>query len=964
MSSLPLPAILPSTLDEAQSILAGLATRWPEQQENVARSKPLWHEAVAQVDPSWAQVLGATVNWLDEVPLVLMSASKNITSEESVSQYTKIASSLDALLKEVSNPKAAGFALLGNRTTVAPADRLEELMGDKKKLDEASQARIGAMQEALDLGDDARLLAAMMADAIPLLRTRIEQQRLSVDVESAPTMSEAQKRARTLKFLDRAASALDLVESRVKNESSPSATLNRDGLENMVSQEAQLHTRLNTLSGQIAKSIAGEQVDTQSARQGGQLALIAIAPPEGLTTNLPEVASTISAQPKRTGFWSRLMRSPMGFRDMFIVSGAAASASSQSAPDVFLPLSIAPRLSATAKGYLEQIEGYERHPILAWSPFKLAVKEPDVWASTKMPSGGSLLDKIISPKLWDEQHRSSTMFNLLDTLIGRERVIKEDLCDWKRLLDICMASLAEAKTYVDESSWSAMRIIAKTGHFMDIAPHMPALAKFANVSSLRLRAGSANHDALTQILENLLTPEAIKASTNVIDDQHYDLSFDNAHVFARNIKNPAISSAFSFALITGTQRSTISAQKECELMENLSPSDRVDLAQHLLLQNNDISTRAKVNNLLSTSAMKADLAAPPAPETQWSFALKEWQILNSRSQSSNVPPYLLACALSMKSLPLLERIAQLCPSPELKSDLTQVDGTSQPPLSLVMELDMNFQGELKSRRDPSYWCALFKDQINRPAQQEYSEAPGVRGRPTGSQFDLNTGLTHHLREPNTRDILMTPLMQAAYNGNSEWIQALLLAGVDKDASLGVNSAISMLQNNVLKKIMRHESNPVDISRASRKVQNTFIRKMVHAMDQTGLWDIQNAGPESCVQGMLLTAMTTDMAAGQSDQSIDAVPRRKAIQDCISSLGISRFIETVTDAVVPRGSFELDGPEVKSLLAYGIVAGVIDATPQDLATVKEEIQQRLTQSVKEMDAADLVVRHRGPVVFKI
>lgn len=960
MSSLPLPAILPGTLDEAQSILAGLATRWPEQQENVARSKPLWHEAVAQVDPDWAKILGATVNWLDEVPLVLMSASKNITSEESVSQYTKIASSLDALLKEVSNPKAAWFTLLGNRTTVAPADRLEELMGDKKKLDEASQARISAMQDALDLGDDARLLAAIMADAIPLLRMRIQEQRLSVDVESAPTMSEAQKRARTLKFMDRAASALDLAESRFKNESSPSATLNRDGLENMVSQEAQLHTRLNTLSGQIAKSIAGEQVDTQSARQGGQLALIALAPPEGLTTNLPAVASAISAQPKRAGFWSRLMRAPMGFRDMFIVSGAAASASSQAAPDAFLSLPVAPRLSATANGHLEQIQYYKTHPRLAWTSFKFAVQEPEVWASTKMPSGGSLLDKMISPKMWAEQHRPGSALSLFDILLERESVIKQGLCDWKRLSDICMASLAEAKTYVDESSWSAMKIIAKTGHFMDLDPHMPALAKFANVSSLRLRAGSAKYDALTQIFENLLTPEAIKAASHVIDDSHYDLSFDNAHLFSKTIKNPAISSAFSFVLITGTQRSTISAQKECDLMENLSPSDRVDLAQHLLLQNNDLSTRAKIKNLLSTSAMRADLAAPPSTETQWSFALKEWQILNSHSQSSNVPPYLLACALSMKNLPLLESIAQLCPSPELKSDLTQVDGTSQPPLSLVMELDMTFLGELKSRRDPSYWCALFSGQIDRPAVQEYSEAPGVRGRITGTQYNLNTGATQHSRLPSTRKIPMTPLMQAAYHGNREWIQALISAGVDMEAKQDDYSAISMLQNHVLKKIMRHEDKPVDISRAPRKIQETFIRKMVHAMDQTGLWNIKEAGPDSCIQGMLITAMTTDLAAGQSEQSLDASPRRNAIHDCIASLGASQFIETIVSTLVPRGTFEIDGPEVASFFAHGHKAGVITATPQDMAKVIEEIKQRQVQPVKEVEAQQ-VVRSRGPVV---
>jgi hypothetical protein len=948
MSSPILPPILPSTLGEAQSLLQDLAQRWPQQHAALSASKPLWQNALETVDPQWAQVFGASVNWLDEVPLVLLSASKSVASKQAIGEYAKIAASLNLVLKEASSPasKMPGVSALFGDKKLSPPAFLEALMGEKKALDEASSVRLNAMQDALDLGDDARLLAAILSDVMPLLRNRIQHQRERVDIEGAPSMLEAQRRAREIKNLDRALTALELVESRIQNETAPEASINRSGLEHMVNQEQQMSARLNILSTQITKTIAGEQVKTQSAQQSARLSQIAVVATPAAPQELPASVSMVVSQPKRPGFFSRLFSRPK--QELLAIP---ARPEPPPAPPV--------KFSSATQELLDNIDDkYTNHPILIWRDFKLVVQDHDVRASTMLSkSKCSLLDKILLPRVWEDGHRPSHVLNMMEDLLKREPRIKHDLCDWKVLSSVCIKQIETIYHSGESQVWASLRLISQMRDFMDMTPHAPALAKFALSFAFRIKEDSINYPALLNVLDTMVPPQSIKDAAEQSWESHLDRSAANLAVFCKRSKNPAVASALAFCAIKHNELSVRNAEREKELMELLSPQDRQDLIKHLLVREPSISTRAKSKNLLATPTLISDLAAPPVAETQWSFALREWMSLEqSELKPRPIPSRLLASALSMRDYPFLSRVVSLCASKTLEGELLHVDGTYQAPLSLVMELDREFKKTLEFRQTPDYWCALFKGQLDRTTAQTYEEPPGVRGRITGL-IEKDEGIMHHARLPSTRPMEMTPLMQAANQGDYPWVRALLSAGANPSISIDGYDALSLLKTHVIKGIMLHEDNPVDIGNAPRKTQDVFIRRMVHAMNETGLWDIQKVSPPGCAQRMLLAAMSTDLT---STSKRTAEARQKGIHQCINAMGVSTFVESIAGSIVPRGSFTLDSKEVSTFIDHGVSAGIIEKDPAARASVMEEINQRLSQ----LNAAAVAPRARGIRVIKI
>lgn len=894
--------LLPAALSEAKQILQSLSVNWPEQQAAISNSQPLWQASLATLDPEWAQVFGASINWLDQAPLVLSEASQEIVPDGEVKSYEQIARKLDALLQEVSSKKKGLSVLVSS-----PSERLEVLLKEKQSMDNASKQRQALMQQALDMGDDTRLLASLLSDAIPHLRQRIDNQRMDVNAEVVDTMFKEQKAARTLKILGRADSALSLVKTRIENELSSSSSLTRTSLEKMVSQEEALLGRLDVLSSSAARAIAGEQVKAKTDQQGARLSVIAL--PDGQeNVQLPVPVSEMAVQEKRPGFWAKLLRNPLPMGR----GGFGFSA----------PASPTPKLSASAASVLRKMESdYAKYPILMWFEIERVQEDPTVSASSKLPvSGVKILDRMIGKDLW-ESDRPGKAFEMLEFFLASEKGLSADTCNWARLAEVCAEKIEQSHGNPGPNSLICMRLLAQAAPFVDLSTYEDMLVKNC---MMYLNSGIDEDDnsALKCIL-HYVSLKSIKES--IFQTYMPGSSVAKLMKLIKQIESPDVASAVALSSILYV-REISGEPQELEMMEMLSPEDHQILAKKILSKSS--TDWKKLGNIIQTSTVQSDIGGLPSLETQWSFALRDMEKWR-RGVMEKVSTPIVACAFSMKNINLLERAISGALDKNLDHQLLDQSFKDHSLISTLIEMEVSRPDTETKKLSADEWCSVFEPYLNATGLVEYKDAPG---NSKISRKSIREGRETNWSQGASREIQMTPLMQAAYHGNKDWIEALLSKGTNPEERVGGRSAISMLKNFVLKDVMRHEDHRVKIDRADKRVQDVYIRKMTHQMNQTGLWDIYNASPQGRLGHMVMGALITGLS---DDDEARKIAREDAIIKCIQKTGAHIYLECIALSVAPQGNFQIMSPEVAGFLKFAVRAGVMEEgdTKEALEVIK-------------------------------
>lgn len=157
----------------------------------------------------------------------------------------------------------------------APLARLEKILEDKHALDALSATRLKSIRAGFKLGEQTRQLAAIVLEALPVMRAEADLQRAQIDALVSDSLVDAQKRTQRSREIERARSSLDLVSARLMQEFSSPSLINQDQLEESLVQEASMRSHLDALSTQIGRRIASEKVNANAAHHTRQLPSIA-----------------------------------------------------------------------------------------------------------------------------------------------------------------------------------------------------------------------------------------------------------------------------------------------------------------------------------------------------------------------------------------------------------------------------------------------------------------------------------------------------------------------------------------------------------------------------------------------------------------------------------------------------------------------------------------------------------------
>lgn len=932
---------LSSTLQDAQSLLNDLSAKWPSDAEVIQQSHALWESDLSYLDPQWAQVCSQAINWIDQVPLALMTASKHANENGAADGYAEIAASLDDLLKQVNGKK--GFDLVGRMLgkKFSPADHLEYLLSQKKTLDEDSVKRLSEIRRALDLGDEARQLAALLIDATPALSAEVHERRRKVEGEDASTAFAAQKALRTLKMLDRAQGAIAIVKERAQHELSQNAAVSRQSLENMVSREEKMHARISASAAQISRAIANGQVEKE---KGAEPVKVQLANSTQLMTGerVPSGVRAVPDAPESKGFFKRILgRTDASSMNEFS-NALEKSQSGVNGNEESLSKEMLARLKKVKKsakeGRFEVVEEMNR-----------VISDYNIKASTRF-DGQSMIDfflSVSSSKVFvTSPFTKDRIVETLALLLLREPRITSELCDWKSVSSVMTDNF---KYLSHEKRTLAAAAMMKAHKFVEFGGALEGVVECAVENYKRLTFGMESTNAFLnekcppKVLEGVLGSLAVTPENKSI-----------LWVLSKRLR-AELASTVARVMIDQYTMGLVEADKEKFLISTLLPSDQRDLIRKLMRSDpSNLSTRATIRNILDNPEVKSAASNPFDAVHFWCASLSDWassykmitatQGFDTPDASAphivhhKAPARLIAAALSSGLPDMWQRVQGLSSTPVLDSALN-LNVLSKSPFSILLNppvlIDTNRTLLGLPKFDHAYWSQLLVDHIETPTVREFQPSE------TTFQAVLNDlqsgggleGVEHRLKmldELKKQNIPMTPLMEAAYLGDIQWIKALVDAGADRHAGISGYTPVSMLKEAVFKQIERLSSLQL-VSSASRA--SLFVEKMTSAMNETGLWDIAAASPKNMEQEMLVAAASLDLT---DRESISNMARKKAIIECISKMGRSKFMATIGYMVGPSGETPLHSVEVRHLLDYGAKAGVLPKEYR-LEDLKEEIE---------------------------
>lgn len=921
--------IAPQALSEIQSLLSEMEATYPAAHVGAMDISPLWADDIKAVSSEWAQALSDSINWLDHVPHVLMITSKDHETPQGLPSYAEIGAAFEKLLKEVSEPRTPGLLEKAADAWKSQSKRLDglnaqekldRLIEQKKLISDGSRFRLRGIRSAITLGEEAQHLSVLIAEAIPQIKSAIQNELIQLTSIEEDSTFQLQRNARRRKQLERASGALDMVSQRVAHEASSEAVSGKQGLDEIVRQEELLHVRINTLVSQITKVISGEQINTIARTQGAEMASVATsvalpAPSAAASApTLPVLAKDAATTPK-SGFFSFLFN---------------ADAKPKRA-----------KMSDYSKDILNSLHRRGRFINLTWVDFKTLIEKDVNVLPTTMVKGYKkpLADIMVSEKFWTHRETPNNAANLLETLLMRQPEALEKQLNGDLVRQAVIYRLRHDPK--NRAGWSVLALASIDHPLTEIEkPSVMAIAAAAlseqysppDRQAIDNIAAIINSQIPLDILEETMCKNVclMSSSFNPFERIYDRLPSAHASLIRREF---LVRKIFNYP-----------TPEDQALLDLLSPSDLRQFAEKTMVSGHEGSEKW-LRAALKTASVQADMATPPTKETQWMQALPDYlRMRKKEAKTQEIPVSVLALALSMKSSRLLDQIQSYC-RPALFRGY-EAHEQAQDPLQRVADL---YKKMIRDDATPSagFWDTSVRGVATRSYGLETTPLFQVmalrdeleKGRHADPSDFWGEALAGNINTPcmkdpsNSNEPPMTPLMRACDRGDMKLINALMKHGADfKVQAHGATAGVYLYQK-VLADVLEHDSNKSKHLRgASQETRNTFFRKILHTIHQTGIWDLN--ATEKAGSTQLLSAAVFADARQPPNQA-----RRDAIESFIREMKRHDFIAWTNEP--PMDAFKTGWPDRQTLLDYGVSSGLIES-----ANVEDEVVHNVKMEALE------------------
>lgn len=820
-------------LSQSLSLLSAVEERFPRIAEIVGKTDPLWLPALSTALPDWADVIGKTINWLDYVPSIMLTVSNSV-SGVAVEDYSHLSKEFDALLKVVSKQKSEGLLSGLGFKKKSPSEQFKVLLDRKRIAEKSGNDHIESIRFALDMRQDVQLLASSVADAMPDLIKRVQHALENLDLENAPSMLEAQKRARRLKDLERASGALDLVSSRLRHAFAPEASINIEHLEKMVQQEERLLGHLNHLSDQVTQKIANQKIEIQTQSKEKQVGKLVAATESEKAQTAPAPPTTVM-----TMFSVSFPNSITMFRKNR--SGLSADLS----VEAFKSFKELNELS----GKVASMEQYVRLSELA----QIVAKDPHAKPAMKLKGADQTLVELITKEEFAPYEKDlmnhfpyQGMVVAVNAICARATKNHCDDVNWLRVEGFALRASESDQYKIVALGWELLSIISSKNK---IAVPASALLEKANarIESFPKWSPKDFEVMMDTLLKHVEIDDIDKAMKGVLETPTaLSKMFEAASAPQKNaiIRGIMVSVARS-----GKAPSTVHE----ETIKSFSNEDLQKFTSQLItLPPESAALSAWLDVIVKTPQYKQ--MARQTDEYNWAIMLREYRGLKKLfTPLTNMPPVLFHEAVSTQNIELLNYMQRVFPSPNLNKPeygLNRRDGRAVIMNLIEIENDQNGRSHI----NPRYWCRALSHELDRvwtPGRDSVEgvslsviESRSLLGAKTSSytivnpkklhDFHFHSETFHNKRKSGSA--LITPLIHACGQKKVEWVQEILGARVKAQQTTGryeIKEALSVLMEDQF----WHVYGP-----KAQKLSETDIIRVVSLMRQTDLWDIEAVSP--------------------------------------------------------------------------------------------------------------------------
>lgn len=904
---------LASALAEINGLLAKMAQAWPAEAEAVESSRPLWQDALSVLSPEWASACGQALGWMEQTALVLMASSKDMASDEAMKSYREIGVRLDQLHNELSGSAAfkgmqqvLKIGGIKAQSKDPPLVRLGQIQRDKNDLDIDAKQRLRALRASVEFGENTRQLAAWIYDALPALKQEALLRRSEIDVESAPTMAEAQQRMKASRDLARASQALDLVSERLSHEFYSKSQEQRESLDRVIEQEEALQARLAMVSGQIVKLITNKELANQSNQKAQDLALVSPSP----APQNDEGAMVPLAQPRK-GLG-------LSFRFPWSVSKEHAGLSKETLS----------RLKVLGKENDKTIRSEYRETA------KRVSADQSISATTRLPGSKKiLLDVLMGSQAMNVDQPALLMIAhelLARTVLARLKEsapansADEDamkMIPWDRLIHLALDHTAPRDFRVAYKAWLLLDLISQEGRLdWEIGDrHLEQAAVWFSAGTASQMFTNARI-LVPGLLSSYISPSDVARRSTPLSENKFELGKQMGPAFAS-----AMLYASAMGCVKGRETPPSILTNHFSLM---TPGDRAALARHLLDQKHNNVVASLVDCLIKVQGDEAKNEEETNAST-WLPLLQDFSDLYG-DQPKGVSARLLRHALQSDNLHLVKDMARLNPG---ATDINQ-NSVKEPLLPALLRLACN-KGKDGAPLDHAYWCRLLRHEVGVPFELESKPAPSWdidldddEDLEWDDLYDIldEDELEEYLdrkRPGSEKAITYTPLTYACQHAGTGWIKALLDQGADPQGEVNGSRPIHALRDRVLGEILTGKSDIEKLEKSSWKKQKTYTTEIVKKMEATGLWDLAGVlpkKPSNALSARLLSSVAKLSAIPAHAPS--APKRNQAVQEYLSHFTPGQFKEMMTSLVHSNGDFSVKEEVVSEILAQGMASKVM------------------------------------------
>lgn len=918
--------MLTKQLLAANELLGELARIWPAESVHVAKSKPLWQDAIRHVSPEWSVVLGGAVSWLDHASVMLIKASAASSVEVNMRAYQDLAAELEAFVsgEAIVKPKGLKQKIQGVANAL-PEEKIAELFEKKEGLNRVSAPRIELLQQAIDFSEIVRQLSALCLEVIPHLIERCASEIALAEVGADAGLFEDQTRMRNIRKTERAMQSLNIASQRLRAEFEPGKVAVTNDLEKSIRAEEDYHARIETLIGAAKNKIATDKL---------------VSGERAYTQHLDSLVAhqAVDSAAKQLTVIQTPARMPALF-SMFTRAKDAA------------PGKLLEETKTALRLIVKNVENSNK----LWAAFAKAMEDPNLRPNTPMSGSYMSFRSKKAPALIDfisnqlyVDHNPDGKYELVNALIARHPgPLDHDTFNWA---GIQKAALRAAGSSTLDTMFETWKLLGLTSRFVPLENPVDLIV-IAN-SNYFASSKSWPEEKASKLLE--ITASVMNTHVSI---KHFDDFFNRVGVSGSLLPlspylKKDVADFIAYRVLIESMKINLSPlDHDVQLMGRLSSAHHQALA-HKIIENPMPKWAAALSG---HEGVKAILSSPPSADTKWAFALNDFARLFS-TDKGNIPRDLLEHVINTRNdrvLAYIQDAYQDHTLPPAKTSIVEARDRAMFQVLLERELHKSRHTDDRAQKpNPQYWCHIFSAHVSADLDCRDLEIKQENANGRGLEKDWEN-LENHWEDYRSiefggtapRQKSVYPMMLACVHGNLEWVKALLDAGAQHHADrsllayeLSRGVFTRALVGGVKVSLTKAELLDNALKKLSFKQRRICIREVVHAMDQTGLWDIKSASMGAFHIEMTAVALYKDVC---DLPGRDKKKRVEAIKEMVKNMTTDHFIETLSHLGGESG-FDVDEKMKLAILQYGAIVGITSSKKlgKAIGAAKGLIQSRL------------------------